>query len=198
MIMHYEIAAVILIVAIMWNRILNQRFMDDSDKMFRYAILTAFASSVTNLISMYTIHHAKEVPLALNYIVNSFYLLCVNLLPLICLLFFLTYLIPKRKIRFLNKVFFFIPYVYITICMLINPFTGYIFYFDQNYVYTRGPGMPFLYGISGYYVFCALVYAIWFHKALSKVKKYMMYFFILGNLAGIILQFYVDGLLIVG
>ena len=198
MIVHYEIAAVILLVAIMWNRILNKRFMDSSDKIFRYAILVALISSVTNLLSIYTITHAKEVPLALNYIVNSFYLLCVNLLPPICLLFFLTYLIPKRKIRFLNKIFFIVPYVYVVICIFANIFTGYIFYFDQNYVYTHGPGMPFLYGVSGYYVFCALVYAIWFHKVLSKVKRYMMYFFILGNMLGIILQCFVDGLLIVG
>ena len=198
MIIHYEIAAVILIVAIMWNRILNKRLMDASDKMFHYAILVAFTSSFTNLISMYTISHAKEVPLAVNYMINSIYLLCVNLLPLICLMFFLTYLIPKRKIRFLNKIFFGVPYVYIVLCILANPFTGQIFYFDQNYVYTHGPGMGILYAISGYYVFCGWVYVIWFRKVLDKVKKYMIYFFILGNLLGIILQYFIDGLLIVG
>lgn len=198
MIIHYEIAAVILIIAIMWNRILNKRLMDASDKMFHYAILVAFIASFTDLISIYTIEHAKEVPLAINYIINSIYLLAVNLLPLICLLFFLTYMIPRKKIRFLNKVFFIAPYVYIVICILVNPFNGYLFYFDQHYVYTYGPGIALLYAVSGYYVFCALVYVIWFRKVLDKVKKYMIYFFISGNLLGLILQFFVEGLLIVG
>lgn len=198
MIIHYEIAALILIVAIAWNRILHKRFMDASDKMFHYAILVAFLSSLTNLFSIYTIEHAKAVPLAVNYIVNSVYLVFVNLLPLICLMFFLTYMIPKKKIRFLNKIFFGAPYVYIVICILTNPFTGYIFYFDQNYVYKHGPGMAVLYAISGYYVFCGLVYVVWFRKVLEKVKKYMVYVFLLGNLLGIILQYTIDDLLIVG
>lgn len=198
MIIHYEIAALILLAAIAWNRIMNKRFMDASDKMFHYAMLVAFISSFTDIISIYTIEHAKEVPLALNYIVNSIYLLSVNLLPFILLLFFLTYMIPRKKVRFLNKIFFVAPYVYIVICILANPFTGYIFYFDQHYVYTHGPGMPILYAISGYYIFCAFVYVIWFRKVISRMQKYMIYFFILGNLFGLMIQLLVDGLLIVG
>ena len=103
-----------------------------------------------------------------------------------------------KLVRFLNKIFFVAPYVYIVICILVNPFNGYIFYFDQHYVYTHGPGMPILYVISCYYIFCALVYVIWFRKVISRMQKYMIYFFILGNLFGLIIQLLVDGLLIVG
>lgn len=198
MVIHYEVASIILIGAIAWNRFMNKRFMDVSDRMFHYAMLVAFLSSFMNLISIYTIGHAKKVPLALNYIINSMYLLLVNLLPLICLMFFLTYMIPRKKIRFLNKVFFVAPYIYIVICILLNPFNGYIFYFDQHYVYTKGPGMVVLYAISGYYIFCGLVYVIWFRKAISRIQKYMIYFFLIGNLLGVVIQFFVKGMLVVG
>ncbi len=71
----------------------------------------------------------------------------------------------------------FVPFFYLEIATLTNPWTGFAFVYDSNYEFYRGEGVSSAYMISGLYaVLCAfLLLKYW--QSMNKLQKVAMFYF---------------------
>ena len=82
----------------------------------------------------------------------------------------------------------YIPYLLDLILLAINPFTHWIFYFDENYLYCRGPLMIVLYVVAFYYMFLAMYLLLRYRKLLSTGHFVILSIFIPINFACVLIQ----------
>ena len=99
-------------------------------------------SIVLNCCTVYLAPHASSIPDFIDLGVNTLYFLS-SVTMTICIGQYLTYRIfehnidsvARRHTKMVQRAIF---YFYVVLC-LANLFTGWLFYFDENQVYTRGP-----------------------------------------------------------
>lgn len=73
--------------------------------------------------------------------------------------------------------------------VVITPFTGFLFYFNQNNEYTRGVGIAFKYVFTLGYMAFAIIYTLYNQNHIAKRVRYAVYCFIVFSLISIYIQF---------
>lgn len=77
-----------------------------------------------------------------------------------------------KDISLKSKLIWGIPFFFVTILLLINPFTDIIFTIDDNNIYTRNPGLYLHWAASWFYIIAGTILAIIaIHKTKNKLKK---------------------------
>lgn len=111
-------------------------------KLFLYCLLSSCASIVLNILCVFTLSRPNVVPLWCNALLNTLYFL---LSAVMCTLFayFLMRLIlghvyDQRPLRLARRLLMTVALLFV-ILVVLTPFTGLLFYFDENGYYQRGP-----------------------------------------------------------
>lgn len=118
---------------------------------FHVSLFFAILANINNICSIYAIEHAAELPLFVSIFLNTFYYFNVALITtMISMTTYATMFDGRYEERRLKKAvglsfaYFLLEIVLIT----ANLATGWLFYFDENFVYHRGPlnaiGIAFL------------------------------------------------------
>ena len=80
------------------------------------------------------------------------------------------------------------PAVVMLVMGLLNPFTKWIFYYDEFRIYHRSMGMVIPYIISTVYYIASMVMILFFWQLLNRKRKIVMIYFFAVISAGILIQ----------
>lgn len=145
---------------------------------FRISLSVSVLAIINNIISIYALEHVARMPVLLNVSVNTlYYFFVASMTTLIAITTFITmfegrYGEPRLKIAVIISLSY---YVLEVALVLVNLFTGWIFYFDESGLYQRGP----LHAIAIIYLGIAIVNVIWFgileRKRIKKSFRLILY-----------------------
>ena len=121
------------------------------EKTFRISLVFAFLANINNVFSIYAIAYAERLPLFVSVFLNTFYYFSVAIITtLISLTTYATMYegrYEKRRLRVAVSVSF-SYFILETVLIVLNLKTGWLFFFDANSAYHRGPlngiGLAFL------------------------------------------------------
>lgn len=121
-------------------------------KIYHFCLLTSAGSILLNILCVYTIDQAWNIPLWVNLLCNSAYFLLIVAVSTIIAYYLMRLLFEhiyqQRQQQIFAGIFLFLYLIFFAL-ILYNLRSGIIFYFDENRSYCRGPLINFGYGIMG-------------------------------------------------
>ena len=81
-----------------------------------------------------------------------------------------------------------LPFATMLFMALLNPLTGWIYYFDESNNYARGGGMPVIYVASILYYVIAILVIMLFWNFLTKKMRYVLVYFFTVTSVGLLVQ----------
>ena len=196
-IIHYDVAALLITLMIVVQYYSNRRISLGVRRVFVVMLMIEACSSAIDLATVYTIEHPQSVPLAFNYLLNMAYLLSFNSVPMVYYVYVREAIRPSEKWKKWEYVNVLVPFAVMAVLILTTPWTGGVFYFDHDLVYTHGPLIVLLYICSSYYMIAALIHTIIHRDRLTHSQRVVVMFYSVGTIVSIALQLTVSGLLIV-
>lgn len=186
---HYDIAAIALLLIISVYFFYSSNVKYRRAVVFEYFVGSVFVATVFDLIAIFVSRIPSGVPLVVEYLLNDIYFLAVNAAAMI---YFIYIYVSSFDGKFRLREFVALGgfYSIIVVMLIINPFTKWIFYFDENGVYISGPYHFTLYVISLAYLLMAFVRSVAFHRRLSTWQKICVYTFSAMMVGVVIFQAY--------
>ncbi len=92
----------------------------------------------------------------------------------------------KRGKGFL--ILFLLPMFFAVFMVMTNPFTEWVFYYDDYRKFQRSAGELVIYVISGAYLFVSMVFMVHYRKAVSGGTNLALWYFFSFTIAGIVVQ----------
>ena len=130
------------------NTILSYALYDRRQRYFLYASVSTFFAAFFNIISVYNISHYTEHSLATCTIITSLYFFILLVSPFIMTSYVCDMALQSdKKKKFFNIVIGIVQLIYF-IMVLINLKTGWIFSFNSETGYVRGPVKNITYILS--------------------------------------------------
>ena len=192
----FEIAAIVIFIITMFYTYSGKNLPNMVNRIYKAMLSVAFATTILNLMTVFTIGYSKIIPVEINYIINYLYLFLQNMMSPIWFLY--VYILTEEKKR--NGLFsiYFIPALFILISFFVTPMTGFIFYFDKSQRYCWGPGMKALFIFAIFYLTLSLVFTIKHRNNLNKRQRFAIVFFVVATIAALILRLLGYHILLVG
>lgn len=194
----FEIAAIIISLAVMITLFRNKVITTRSIYAFSTMNLFVILSSAFDIISIFLLEKGTDIPLWLNFLFNGLYQLCFHTIP-ICFYTLIVLLTNSNKLKSKPKFLITsIPYILAIILILSTPLTHSIFYFDQNYTYTHGPFIYYLYVQAFFYAGLGLITIFRNKKHFSFDNRFVIFFYTIVSMTSVIVQFFFPQLMIMG
>lgn len=160
-----EIIAAIVIFILMLNTTNSQSFPTLRNRMFVLSLNFTFFCIILNLLTIFTIEIAARIPLWINMVVNTAFFIISPFMPLIFIVYMLLFIFENSPIthrKRLSQTLWFMAiiisaYLIITI---INIWSGWLFSFNESYVYIRGTLNKLPIFIPMFFIVIALIQAI--------------------------------------
>ncbi len=165
------------------------------NKIFMMIVFNIMICALCNITSILSAPHATENGIwyaIRTYPQYVYFLLHSHLAPLFC---FYVSLVSGGLYRLKRKrtVFYQFPMYICLILVLINPFTHWVYYFDDAAKYYRGPAEMVIYVVSiGYFLFAILLIMVQWKAVGSDVRRVMSYFFFIVTLGTFVQFLFVD------
>lgn len=133
---HYDIAALLISIVILFNVFLKQRISTRVSKSFKILAVDLFLSIVFDIITIFSITYYTYFPIWLNYLLNIICLLTYNLLPV----FYISSIVcatteEDDPIYKKSKIIISIPAIIAVLMIITTPLTKGVIYFDEQGVY---------------------------------------------------------------
>lgn len=195
-IIHYDIAAIFMCIAVNVLYFSKKRFSTRADRFFRLMCILVFISTISDTISVFTIASAKEFPIWLNFIINGIFFLSFNALQLA----YFRYMVvvtgyDKGKGSKLISLISYCAMGYIAIAILLTPVSKAVFYFE-NGVYMQGKMLPSLYIVAYIMLISSIALVLCSRNKLTPYQRYSCFAVITISSTFVILQFALPQLLI--
>lgn len=196
-IVHYDVAAMIILITIMLHfenkRTIHTRFT----KFLKILLSIAFLSAVLDLVTSFTISYADYCPIWLNYVLNQALHISFMTSTMVYCAYIINLTKNQRIIKWTDRLLIFLPICTGIVFILTTGITKLAFYFDEAGQYHRGPFIWFIYGISAFYTFIAMLYT-WYNKSqITKTQKKIVFIFSIGSMLAILIQILYAELMIV-
>lgn len=193
--MNFLIAALVILVIVLWQ-IFNQRRMEDANnRVFRLIVFLGFGDIITEIISSILIMHGTSTYGGAAFATTIFYLFQAAL-PL-SLVYYVRTLKENKAISVGACLLMGIPTMILLFCILTNPFTGLLFYFNQA-GYEAGPCYMAMYYSALAHITAALAMVIAWRKRLGRSNVIALMEVFLVTIAGILIQTINNSILMTG
>lgn len=195
----FDIAAIIVSLAVISSFFARKTIVTRKFKAFVVEIVVILASSIFDLLSIYTLKNPLSVSLRLNYLINILYISTTLLLP-ICFFFCIYFATesPDDNDSLAVKIFLIVPLIIAILVVVSTPVTKLVFYFDNDLVYKHGPIFPVLFAISFMYLIATFFRAFGRKRFLFLQQSTSIIFYSFASLTAFILQILIPNLMIVG
>ena len=185
---HYDLAAFLISLVILYNVFLKQRISTRVLKSFKVLAIDLFIAIIFDLITIFTISYYEHVSVWLNTILNIIALITYNLLPVFYLIsiIFATAeedeVISKKSLRLAC-----IPSVIGMLMIITTPITKKVFYFDQNKNYHADWMMDVLAVIGFVYLIMVIVHGIKKRKSIRFEQTVTILVYTLSTIISLII-----------
>jgi len=139
-----EVIAILVIILIMINSHSVHAMPSTRDKLFKFSLYYTCFCILLNLLAIQALSYVTTIPIWVNIVTNTAYFIFYPPAPLIFIFYILFYvyeLAPQKhhvRFRLFSTILLSSMFLYIIIVFL-NLKLGWIFYFDENRNYIRGP-----------------------------------------------------------
>jgi len=192
----YNNCAICIDVMVLILFLYRKNYAARSNRAYMLLVIDAIIAATFDNISTYTIQNAKDIPIELNYAINTIFYLSMNTILLWYCNYLLCIIYKTRPFTLLNKIFLVGCGIIDLVLIITNPFTKYVFYFDENFVYSSGSLKIVVYIVS----LCLLVSCIYEtirnHESLDILQITGMFFVTVLNTAAVIYQIFYPNILI--
>lgn len=193
-----DLCATITVMMLIASLIFRKQTTGRSNMLFMGLCFCVFISGLTDIISYYfdNVFSFGSIGIGYQAFIDYIYFLVRNFTPALYILYVCSQTGIWHKIALGNglHIAWAIPYTIDIILLFSNPWTKWIFYFDNNGIYQRGPLMPLLYLIAFYYMFLGLGILLRYIKQIDRTKFYILILFLPINAIAVIIQFIVPAL----
>lgn len=167
--------------------LLNKNHPSPKETAFRITLLVTILTSINRIVSINAIRHATELSLTYNYCVNTLYYLSVAVVAALITVTTSFTLLDVRYHHRKLKVAFCVAssYLFLEVALVLaNLKTKWIFFFNENGVYQRGP----LNAISIVFLAIAILHVVLFYFLWRKhIRKSMrLILFTLPSITGVL------------
>lgn len=187
-IIHYEIAAIVIIISIIGLFIVGERIRTKESKIFLQILIVALVASVFDQLSVLGLSKIIHVSIAGNYFLNIVYnaaMLCLVYLYAVYITNLTqTYIIYVKK----RMILLVLPMLIETLLVIATPINHFVFYIDENGEYFRGPGMPLYLMVFAIYIVYISYLCIKRNRYLNKKQIFSILFYTTVDIICIILQ----------
>lgn len=173
-----EVFSLILIAILVLNYHDKRWTKYPRSRIYNLCLMTSISSVLLNILCVFTIAYAREIPLWINLTCNSLYFLTTLTVSAI-ISYYLTCMIflhvqpGGREQRFCNFVLV-VLYLFYLLFIIYNLKSGCIFYFDENHLYQRGPLINLGYVILGIEILILVACAFRHRHSLDLSMKRVM------------------------
>lgn len=150
------------------NILMSYSFDDRKHRLFLYGSTSSFITAFCDIISVVCITYYYKIPLWLGTASTTIFFLLLCMIPLIIYSYANNLAFSYSKI---GKIFLYINrafYLVYVIIVFINIKTGWIFRYDMELGYVRGPLKNITYLLTGYYAVHTVVSIIIKHKTMPR------------------------------
>ncbi len=176
----FQVAAVFICTSCLYFTLVRSKPDKLFNKVFLMILLNILLTSVCDITNVMTQpfvtgYRSARIIQEVDYFV--YFLLSIILSPLFC--FYISLVTGARYRLKRNHHFLYILPMYVSVFLvLINPITGWVYDFDENYLFIRGWATNILYVVSSVYFCSAVAMILFFWNAInSKKRKTLIYFF---------------------
>lgn len=194
-IIHYDVASIFIEAVIVFLFYMRRNYPTAANRVYIRMVCMATLSSAFDIISCYTIENFDDVPLWLNYFVNTCYLATYNLTAVIYL-YYMYVVVGHGNVQKSRKALCVGLGAFELFLLIPTAFTKAVIYFDEEGNYCHGVGFYLLYVIAVFILVAVLVLFCTYRSRLSKQQGYSITFFNIATLASVIVQFFFPYLLI--
>ena len=174
---YFDLAAIVLLAILLYTTISRKMTKGVPDKLFISLILISLCTATADTVALYldntvALGNVASVTVPKLYWVHSIYLVLHSLTTVVYFLFIVSLTDTWHRLR-MHKVISslsLVPIGAVILLISINPLTGWMFTFDENYVYTRGVLFPVLYLVAILYILLAFGY-VFVHRKLFTRRK---------------------------
>lgn len=158
---HYDIAALLISIVILFNIFLKQRISTRVSRSFKLLAVDLFLAIVFDLITIISISYYTYFPVWLNYLLNIISLLTYNLLPV----FYISSIVcatteEDDPILKTSKLIISVPAIIAVLMIITTPLTKGVIYFDENGAYHSNWMIDVLAGIGFIYLIMVIIQGI--------------------------------------
>lgn len=197
-IIHYDIAAIIILIVLAIHFYSKKTIMTKATKVFVVLMNIVLMACIADLITLFTIEDARNCPLWINYVFNGMYFISFISIAMVYMYYLLSIKNNKasnsKKLKTLSAV----PGIICIIMTALSPFTKWVFYFDENYEYTHGKFINVLYIVSLIYVVVTWIYMIVNRKIFSNRQVVSVYFYTISALVALAIQIISNRIMVLG
>lgn len=177
-IVEYEIAAIILSLAVLFSFFRKKLVNTRLTKVFCMLVIDVLLMSVTDIIAIYLNEIITEKILWLCYLMNTLYYLFNASFSMIfydCIRTTLSGNLVRGKIKTAR---YYTPIGVTFIAIISSPWSHAVFYFDSNLNFVKGWGYIVIYLVAAIYLFSAVYKIILLRKEASRSQRFTVYFYI--------------------
>ncbi len=193
---NYDIAAIFIYSFILIVLFLKKDLNRNSNKFFLILAILGVIGSISDVISSVGNSYVQDWTYLERDIWNYIYLTTHNTASMIFTFYVIFLLGINRNMKHVHYIAIFIPYALVLFGLLLNPFFNWIFYYDENKIYSHGSYMPLLYIISLLYLLTTIFFIIRYFKAFNRTKQFAFIAFIAFSIIPIVIQIFFEHLLI--
>ncbi|MBR5401945.1 MAG: EAL domain-containing protein [Treponema sp.] len=158
---HYDVAALLISIVILFNIFFKQRIPTRVSKSFKVLAVDLFLAIVFDLITIFTITYYTYIPVSLNYFLNIICLLTYNILPALYISSIVCATTEEDDpILRKSKIIISIPAIIAILMIITTPLTKGVIYFDQEGKYHANWMMDVLAVIGFVYLIMVIVQGI--------------------------------------
>lgn len=191
--LYFDIAALIILVFLITSIALKKQFIGRSNRLYFSVIIVALVATILDILGS-----MPEFSIPSLIVLNTFFFLARGAMALS--LFFYACNLGKIYYRLRSNrwgyVLLFLPYLILTVCLIVNFFDRIIFDYLPGPHYERGPLAWIAYAISYLYLGAALVIILYSRKYHSKSEITALCAAFLLQVGASIFQFFVKDTLV--
>lgn len=180
------------------NTLLSYALYDRQQRYFLYAAASTFFASFFNLFSVFNISNYSEHSHFVCMLVTSLYFFFLLICPFIMTSYVCDMAIQKeRNKKLLNWICGIVQLLYFLI-VIINVKTGWIFYFDEETGYVRGPLKNITYILSSLYGITIIITVLIHRKKLARRIFWVFIIYPFISLIFVAVQYFFPNILLTG
>ena len=197
-VVEYEIAAVILSLAVLFSFFRKKLVNTRLTRVFFLLVIDVLSMSAIDLIAIELNDHINGKIVWLCYLVNILYYLLNAFFSMVfydCIRTTLSGYVVRNKFQ---RIRYAVPISIISLLIITSPWTHAIFYFDEELYFTPGWGYLLMYVSAAIYLLSAVYKIILLRKEASRSQRYTVYFYITMCITAAFIQGMNKSLVVVG
>lgn len=199
-VLYFDICAIVIMLILFASIFLHKMTRGRINRSFLYGIVCCLLAAVFDVCcEMYGIWiPIRRENTVLRYIFYYGYFLFRNMTAVVYVAYLISLTDSWHKLSesLWLRLTFMVPYITVLLSLITNPWTKWIFYFDENLQYSRGDGIYILYACSFIYLIIGFCHLIKYRVLFSRNNLLALFSLFPLTAGAVLFQFFFQHLLV--